>query len=242
MPLLNMNVGKHPQELNMSRKPLLKRPSFYIIVLGLLFGALILTVGPDLTKTDWTTFGSRAWWQLPDRVIASLDLELGDTVADIGAGEGYFTFRLAEAVGPDGSIFAVEVNDELVDTLRRKAREENYPSVQAVKGEYDDPLLPDGELDLIFLCNSYHHIKNQTEYFARLRDDLKPGGRVAVIDMKVSALVRLTVPAGHWTTVETMEGEMQEAGYRLITSFEFLPAQNFGLFTPRATDDSTSRN
>jgi ubiquinone/menaquinone biosynthesis C-methylase UbiE len=226
----------------MSRKPLWKRPSFYLIVLGLFFCAAILLVGPDLAKTDWTTFGSRAWWQLPDRVIASLDVEPGDTVADIGAGDGYFTFRLAEAVGPDGSVFAVEVNDELVDRLRRKARDENYASVQAVKGEFDDPLLPDGELDLVFLCNSYHHIKNRPEYFARLRNDLKPGGRVAIIDMKISALVRLTVPAGHWTTVETMQQEMQEAGYRLITSLDFLPAQNFALFTPRAVADNTSRD
>jgi ubiquinone/menaquinone biosynthesis C-methylase UbiE len=210
--------------------------------LGLVFAAAIIFLGPDLTKTDWTAIGSRAWWQLPERVITSLKVEPGDTVADIGAGDGYFTFRLAEAVGPDGRVFAVEVNDELVDTLRRKAREENHSSVQAVKGEFDDPLLPDGELDLIFLCNSYHHIKNRAEYFARLRNDLRPGGRVAIIDMKVSALVRLTVPAGHWTTVETMHGEMQEAGYRPIAGFDFLPAQNFVLFSPRATVDNASRD
>jgi ubiquinone/menaquinone biosynthesis C-methylase UbiE len=226
----------------MSRKSLWKRPSFYLVVLCLVFGAAILFVGPDLTKMDWTKIGSRAWWQLPDRVIASLDVKPGDTVADIGAGDGYFTFLLAEAVGPNGRVFAVEVNDELVDTLRRKARDEKYSAVQAVKGEFDDPLLPDGELDLIFLCNSYHHIQNRPEYFSRLRGDLKPGGRVAIIDMKVSALVRLTVPAGHWTTVETMQGEMQKADYRPIVRFDFLPAQNYVLFSPLAAADNKTEH
>jgi arsenite methyltransferase len=225
----------------MSQKPFWKRPLTYVIVIGLLLVLLGALLSPDLTKMDWTKVGSRASWQLPDRVIASLDLRPGDTVADIGAGDGYFTFRLAEAVGPNGRVFAVEVDDHLVDILRRKATEEKLSSVIAVEGQRDDPLLPDNELDLIFLCNTYHHIKNRPEYFARLHRDLKPRGRVAIIDLKVSALVRITVPAGHWTTVETMQEEMRKAHYQPIASFDFLPAQNFVLFSPMPTANETTR-
>jgi ubiquinone/menaquinone biosynthesis C-methylase UbiE len=222
----------------MNRKPLWKRPYLYLIALGLLLLIPVALIGPDLTKMDWRRIGSRAGWQLTDRVLASLEIEPGDTVADIGAGDGYFTFRLADAVGPTGKVFAVDVEDKLVDTLRRKAEEGNYSQVRVIKGRFDDPLLPDGELDLIFLCNSYHHIRDRTTYFDRLRSDLKPGGHVAIIDLKVSALVRFSVPAGHWTTVESMQEEMGRANYRPMASFDFLPAQNYVKFSPLATADN----
>jgi arsenite methyltransferase len=226
----------------MNRKPFWKRPYPYLIALGLLLVFPFSFIGPDLTKMDWRQIGSRAGWQLTDRLLASLEIEPGDTVADIGAGDGYFTFRLADAVGPTGKVFAVDVEDKLVDTLRRKAEVGNYAQVRVVKGQFDDPLLPDHKLDLIFLCNAYHHIQDRTTYFDRLRRDLKPGGRVAVIDLKVSTLVRLTVPAGHWTTVESMQEEMERANYRPIVRFDFLPAQNYVMFSPLATSDNTPKD
>jgi ubiquinone/menaquinone biosynthesis C-methylase UbiE len=220
----------------MSQKSFWRKPYPYFAAIGLLIGVTFLAIEPDLTKIDWKKITSRAAWQLPDRVIASLEIEPGDYVADIGAGDGYFTFRLADAVGSNGKVFAVEVDDELVEALRRKADDSEYSRVQVIKGRYDDPLLPDGELDLIFFCNSYHHIQSRPDYFDRLRQDLTSEGRVAIIDMKASFLVRFTVPSGHWTTIETMREEMQRANYRQVEGFDFLPAQNFALFSPRAPD------
>jgi ubiquinone/menaquinone biosynthesis C-methylase UbiE len=210
--------------------------------LGLLLILLVALIGPDLTKMDWRRIGSRAGWQLTDRVIASLEIEPGDHVADIGSGNGYFTFRLADTVGPTGKIYAVDVEDGIVDTLRRKSEAGNYSQVQVIKGQLDDPLLPDRELDLIFLCNAYHHIQDRPAYFDRLRRSLEPGGRVAIIDMKVSALVRLTVPAGHWTSVESMLEEMKRANYRPVESFDFLPAQNYVVFSPLTADNIPQRS
>lgn len=191
-----------------------------------------MLVGPDLTKMDYGNLFSRSGWQLPSQVIESLKIQPGDRVADIGSGDGYFTFQLAEAVGMNGSVYAVEVDAELVDELTRKARDGGYDNVVIVQGEYDDPLLPDGEIDLVFLCNSYHHIKDRVAYFDQMRKDLSPKGRVAVIDLKVSFLVRLLAPAGHWTTVETMTVEMQKANYSRRYNFDYLPAQNFAVFSP----------
>ncbi len=204
--------------------------AFFAFVLFLVVSYML--VGPDLTKMDYGNIFSRSGWQLPSQVIESLEIQPGDRVADIGSGDGYFTFQLAEAVGTNGKVYAVEVDEELVDELTRKARDGGYDNVVVVQGEYDDPLLPDGEIDLVFLCNSYHHIKDRVAYFDQMRKDLSPKGRVAVIDLKVSFLVRLLAPAGHWTTVETMTVEMQKANYSRRHNFDYLPAQNFAVFSP----------
>ena len=124
------------------------------------------------------------------------------------------------------------VTDRTVETLRQRAKTLGYTNVVVVKGELEDPLLPDGTIDLVLLCNSYHHIDEQPAYFDRLRGDLSSRGRVALIDMKVMPLVRLFGSDGHWTAVDTMERDMDEAGYRPQKQVEFLPAQNFVIFSP----------
>ena len=98
----------------------------------LLLALAFLLVAPDLTKMDYGSLFSRAAWQLPDRVIDSLEIRPGDRVADIGAGVGYFTFRLADAVGPSGKVYAVEVDDDLVAGLERGAREAGHDNVFVV--------------------------------------------------------------------------------------------------------------
>jgi ubiquinone/menaquinone biosynthesis C-methylase UbiE len=198
----------------------------------LLLVTALLLLAPALTKMDYGSLFSRAAWQLPDRVLESLDIQAGDRVADIGAGDGYFTFRLARAVGPLGKVFAVEVDDGLVAELERDAREAGHNNVVVVRGEYHDPLLPDGEIDLVLLCNSYHHIEDRVAYFNRLHGDLAPDARVAVVDMKAGLLFRLLGPPGHWTAVETMTEEMAGASYTLDRRFDFLPVQNFAVFRP----------
>ena len=203
-----------------------------LVAAGLVAAVALLAVAPSLVKMDLGRLGSRASWQLPDRVIDSLGIQPGDRVADVGAGDGYFTFRLAAAVGPSGRVYTVEVDDELVTQLEQKARDGGHDNVVVVKGEYTDPLLPDGEIDLILFCNSYHHIEDRVTYFDRLRSDLAEGGRVALMDLKAIPLVRLLAPHGHWTPVETMRSEMGQASYTLTERFDFLPAQSFVVFRP----------
>ena len=89
-------------------------------------------------------------------------------------------------------------------------------------------------MDLVFLCNSYHHMENRVSYFDRLRTDLASGGRVAILDMKPTPLVSLFVPAGHWTTGEQLREEMSRAHYGEEDSFDFLPAQSFSIFSQRS--------
>jgi len=198
----------------------------------LLLAAALLAVAPALTKWDYGNVSSRAGWQRPDRVIESLRIQPGERVADVGAGDGYFTFRLAAAVGPTGKVYAVEVDEEVVAELERSVRDGRHDNVVVVKGEYSERLLPDGEIDLVLFCNSFHHIEDRVAYFDRLRSDLTKGARVALIDLKASLLVRLLAPHDHWTTVETMTEEMEKASYTFAERFDYLPAQNFAVFQP----------
>jgi precorrin-6B methylase 2 len=215
----------------MSQKPLWGRRWAIVLAAVLLLCVAVALVASDLHKMDFGRLFQRAGWQLPERVLEALEIRAGDRVADIGAGDGYFTFRFAEALAPAGRVFAVEVDDERIETLRKEALERGASNVTVIEGDLDDPLLPDGKVDLVFLCNAYHHIEGRTTYFDRLRQDLAAGGRVAILDLKLSPLVRLLAPAGHWTPLETMREEMKEAGYRMDESFDFLPVQSFAVFS-----------
>jgi ubiquinone/menaquinone biosynthesis C-methylase UbiE len=171
----------------------------------------------------------RARWQQPEVVIHSLTLQPGMQVADLGAGGGYFTFRLADAVGPTGKVYAVDVDKGNLDYIAHRAKEQGYTNVETVLAKYDDPLIPQGGVDLIFSCNVYHHLENRSEYFRSAARYLKPDGRVAIIDLAgVGWLFKLL---GHWTPKEKIRGEMTTAGYRFVNDFDFLSRQNFQVFS-----------
>jgi len=192
----------------------------------------LVALAPALAKLDYGRLPTRASWHLPDRVVDALDLETGAQVADLGAGDGYFTFTLADAVGAGGRVYAVDVEADIVDGLRASVTSRGYDNVEAVLGDYDDPGLPDGEIDVVFLCNVYHHIDDRVSYFSDLRRNLAPGARVAIIDIGIggAAPLRWLSPPGHSTDVDTLVDEMAAAGYDVAASFDFLPLQNFVVF------------
>ncbi len=209
---------------------------FTMMVIATVFGVAVWQSWYELVRLDWIKGPTRAAWQLPDRVIAELDLKPGAVVADLGAGEGYFTFLLSKAVGRNGRVYAVDVEDRIVGNLEMRVQVKDAINVGVIHGELADPRLPDNTMDLVFLCNTYHHIESRSVYFKRLKQDLKKGGRVAVIDMRddVTGLGSLFVDEGHWTSWADLLGEMEIAGYTLEQRFDFLPVQNFAIF--RAND------
>jgi arsenite methyltransferase len=174
-------------------------------------------------------------WQRPDAVVALLGIGPGDRVADLGAGGGYFTFRLAEAVGESGRVYAVDVDDDMVDNLAKQARERGAANIAAVRGEFDDPKLPDGEIDLLFVCDTYHHITDRPDYFRRVLIDLAPRGRVAIVEYDERA-GGFASAFGHFTTADQIEREMRDAGYEPVAKHDILPRQSFQIFVP---DDGT---
>ena len=117
-----------------------------------------------------------------DEVITRLRLKPGDVLADIGAGSGVFSLPFARAVAPDGKVYAVEVDQVLVDHIAEKAGAEGVSNVQAVLGEFTDPKLPANDIDLAFFHDVLHHVKDRAGYLENLSPYLKPGGRIAIIE------------------------------------------------------------
>ncbi len=202
-------------------------------ILLISFYTLALSGCSGLSKVDYWNLYHRAGWQLPEKTIESLNIQPGDHVADIGAGGGYFTFLLTDAVGPTGKIYAVDVEQEIIEQLADRIAEETRFNVVVILGEFEDPLLPNGTIDLVFLCNTYHHIENRVDYFSSLKTDLKSDGRVAIIDMKddLTGILRLFATAPHWTSKQLLLSEMEQAGYHHQSGFDFLPVQNFEVFS-----------
>ena len=173
--------------------------------------------------------GDRDAWQYPEKVIAALGIAPGQRVADLGSGGGYFTFHLADAVKPDGVVYAVDVDTAMNEDLARRARKRGYENIEIVMASYEDPKIPGGEVDLIFTSNTYHHItENRREYFDNARRYLKPGGRIAIIDYKREGFVRRVF--GHAMERDEIVSEMESAGYRLESDHDFLPKQHFLVF------------
>ena len=167
-------------------------------------------------------------WQQPDRVLRELGLREGDRVADLGAGGGYFTFRLAGTVGRTGRVYAVDVDQGMVAYLAAAAAKQGISQVETVLAAYDNPRLPEDGVDLIFVCDTYHHLAERTAYFERAARYLRPGGRVAVIDYNGNGW--FAKHFGHYTPRDVILQEMQSAGYRLERSYDFIDRQSFLVF------------
>ena len=211
----------------------MKRIAFLVLVSGLVLWTAACS---GVTKLDLGNSG-RGVWQRPDDVVAALGIAPGQTVADIGAGEGYFVPYLAAAVGTEGAVYAVDVEDDIVEALsQRFAGDDSI--VRVVRGQYADPQLPDGTIDLVLMVNTYHHIEDRRDYFQRLRADLSPGGRVAVLEPneELGGLLSLALDEGHTSVAAEVEREMREAGYEVAARHEFLPVQIFRVFAAASED------
>jgi predicted methyltransferase len=167
-------------------------------------------------------------WQKPHEVIQALALKPDAVVADIGAGTGYFAARLARML-PNGKVYAVDVEPDMVKYLAERAGKEKLVNLIALAGTADDALLPE-KADVILLVDVYHHIDRRDRYFRRLRESLKPGGRLAVIDFRMDS------PAGPPRSAriapERVVAELKAAGYSLSQEHGFLPRQYFLVFRP----------
>lgn len=165
---------------------------------------------------------SRDAWQKPHEVIEALKLRRDEVLADIGAGSGYFTRRLARHAR---KVWAVDIDPKLVERVRKDAPE----NVVAVLGAADDPKLPEGAIDTVFLCNVLHHIENRPAYYAKLLRALKPGGRIVNIDFYKRPLP-VGPPVSMKLSEAEVEAEMKTAGLALVEQQTFLPHQYFLVF------------
>jgi arsenite methyltransferase len=171
----------------------------------------------------------REKWQKPEEVMEKLALRTGDTVADIGAGSGYFTVRFARAVGPTGKVYAVDIEREMLAYVERRAKEENLRNIETVLAEPNDPKLPASSLDLIFICDTLHHISERGKYYPLLAMALKRGGRLVNIDFQKRELP-LGPPLEMKIAKASVVAEVKPAGFHLTKEYDFLPYQYFLVF------------
>jgi arsenite methyltransferase len=166
---------------------------------------------------------ARDAWQKPHEVIMALALRKDETVADIGAGSGYFTRRLARHAA---KVYAVDIDAELL----AKAKTSSPANVETVLGAPDDPKLPAGSVDTIFICDVLHHIDARPAYYAKLKQALKPGGRIVIVDFYKHELP-IGPPPAMKLEPEQVKAEFAAAGFSAAKSHDFLPHQYFLEFT-----------
>jgi SAM-dependent methyltransferase len=167
-------------------------------------------------------------WQKPHQVIQALALKSDARVADLGAGTGYFSARLANMV-PQGRVYAVDIEPDMVRYLAERAKRENLGNLVAVLGKPDDPRLPE-KVDLILLVDVYHHIEDRERYFRKLGQSLRPAGRIAIIDFTMDS--PQGPPPSARVAPATVKSEMKAAGYAPAAEHRFLPHQYFLVFRP----------
>jgi len=163
-----------------------------------------------------------------DDVIAALDLEDGDVVADIGAGPGAYSIPFARAVAPSGKVFAVDIWPELLTYINSKAQAEGLDNVETILANPDDPLLPQGEVDLAYFHDVFHNVPDRQAYLEVLAAELKPDGRIAIIEQVYDDPIAMKwdVPENR-ITPEQVDDWMANIGFQLVDEFDvFLGANN----------------
>ncbi len=188
---------------------------------------------------DWLERPGREEEERPDLVLQALALRPGQTVAEIGCGTGFYARRLARAVGPSGSVYAEDIQPEMVDLLRRYAARDGIANIVPVLGEETDPKLPAGRMDWIFLADVYHEFQQPRPMLAAIRRSLAPGGRVALVEFRQEGDTAARIYPQHRMTVEQVLAEWQPAGFALVARQEDLPMQHLFIF--RAADAAPSR-
>lgn len=162
-------------------------------------------------------------------VLQSLQIRIGDVIADLGSGGGYFTFEFAKIVGKNGKVFAIDTNKQLLDYINRKCKMYKLQNVTTVVGNKSGFTLPIG-CDLIFMRNVFHHLTNAVPYLQSIRTNLKANGRIAIIERTPGAKSSFSFHANHGTPVANIYKTMESAGFRHLESHKFLAGQSFNIF------------
>jgi ubiquinone/menaquinone biosynthesis C-methylase UbiE len=179
-------------------------------------------------------------WQKPEAVLHAIGVKPGMTVADLGAGTGYFSVHLAKAVGSQGRVLAIDVEPKLVDYMKERAAKAHLAQLVPVLAPTDDPKLPERGVDLVLIVDTWHHIDDRLHYLAKLAAGLKKDGRVAVVDFKKGDFP-VGPPDAHKLTADAVAAEFVAGGWKLAKQWDELPYQYVLVFTPAVASGGASR-
>lgn len=182
--------------------------------------------------------GGAGWLERPEReaeeapttAIKALQLQPGQVVADIGAGSGYYTVRMAAAVGPTGKVYATDIQPGMLDILRRRVTRQGLTNVETVLGDPDDPKLPAGALDLAIMVDVYHELAAPQTFVRRLRAALKPGGRLVLLEFRKEDPA-IPIRPEHKMSIAEVKAELEPEGFVLSRVLNDLPWQHILVLT-----------
>ncbi len=177
----------------------------------------------------WLVRPERESEEHPDQAIDAIGIRKGSTVADIGAGVGYFTWRMAERVGPGGVVYGEDIQQRMLDRLNLNISARHLSNVRAVLGTAEDPKLPKDSVDLVLLADVYHEFSEPEKMLEHIREALKPGGRIVFLEYRAED-PEVPIQPLHKMTVAQVRAEVQPEGYRFDKTIEVLPEQHIIIF------------
>jgi ubiquinone/menaquinone biosynthesis C-methylase UbiE len=192
-------------------------------------GRRIATVMSPL-GAEWLDRSERLLEEEPDKAIAALEISPGATVADVGAGSGYMTVRLAAAVGSTGRVYATDVQPEMIEKLTARVKAANLQNVTPIISATDDPRLPEGAIDLILMVDVYHELAAPQRMLQQLKRALKPSGQLVLLEYRKED-PSIPIREEHKMTVGDAKAEIEAEGYRLASVIETLPRQHILIFS-----------
>src|SRR3954471_23062806 len=178
---------------------------------------------------EWLTRESREREEDCKTLLAALNVKPGDTVCDLGCGNGFYTLKLAKLVGKDGRVVAVDIQPEMLELLKAAAKAEKITNIEPALGTVTDPKLPEGKIDLMLLVDVYHEFSNPEEMLAAIRKSLKTNGRVALAEFRAEDPKVPIKPLHKMTKAQIMK-EFTSNGFKLVEEFDKLPWQHLMFF------------
>ncbi|MEZ5492291.1 MAG: class I SAM-dependent methyltransferase [Gammaproteobacteria bacterium] len=178
---------------------------------------------------DWLERPERIQQEQPDQVVANMGLEPDHVVADIGAGTGYFSFRIARQV-PEGKVLAVDIQPEMLTLLEQRQAAEGVSNIEGVLGQIDDPNLPPNSIDAAIMVDAYHEFSHPYEMIRGIYQALRPGGRVFLLEYRAED-PRVPIRPLHKMTEEQVVKEMLVFNLEWTETLDFLPWQHMMIFT-----------
>ena len=169
-----------------------------------------------------------------EKILTSLQIQSDQTIADLGSGGGFFSMLFSKQVGANGKVYAVDINKEFLEFITNQATKQKMTNIITVPATEHSIPLPTQSIDLLFVRNVYHHLKNRITYFSEIKQLLAPSGQVAIIEhLPKGSRLSFHRRCGHNIPKETIIEEMNKAWYRVSASFDFLPTQSFTIFMPK---------